>query len=209
MLMILQEFIDRGWLEPCHSKWASPCFVIPKMVAGEWRFIVDYRCLNSKTKHGGSALPLIEDMLQKQLRRTIFTVISVKHCYHQMPFAHESPTCTAMSTPLGPILCNVMPMGVANANAASQRMLEYLLEPVPDCADPLVDDVINASGDPSLSYDELMQAHERDVTRVLDLVNGHKLTGSSDKAMTAVSEVVKWTHNPAPQVKTVLTHCVH
>ena len=22
---ILREFINRGWLEPCHSKWASPC----------------------------------------------------------------------------------------------------------------------------------------------------------------------------------------
>ena len=75
-----------------------------------------------------------------------------------------------------------MPMGVTNGNAAFQRMLENLLEPVRDCADPFVDDVIIASGDPSMSYEELLEAHERDVTRVLDLLVRHKLTGSSDKA---------------------------
>ena len=81
-------------------------------------------------------------------------------------------------------------MGVTNGNAAFQRMLENLLEPVRDCADPFVDDVIIASGDPSMSYEELLEAHERDVTRVLDLLVRHKLTGSSDKATIAVSDVV-------------------
>ena len=41
-----------------------------------------------------------------------------------------------------------------------------------------------------MSYEELLEAHERDVTRVLDLLVRHKLTGSSDKATIAVSEVV-------------------
>ena len=35
MEKILRDFIERGWLEPCHSEWASPCFVVPKKVAGE------------------------------------------------------------------------------------------------------------------------------------------------------------------------------
>ena len=41
-----------------------------------------------------------------------------------------------------------------------------------------------------MSYEELLEAHERDLTRVLDLLVRHKLTGSSDKATIAVSEVV-------------------
>ena len=57
-----------------------------------------------------------------------------------------------------------MRMGVTNGNAAFQRMLENLLEPVRNCADPFVDDVIITSGDPSMSYEELLGAHERDVT---------------------------------------------
>ena len=103
MEKILPEFIERGWLEPCHSDWASPCFVVPKKVAGEWRLVVDYRGLNAQTQHDSYTLPLIEDVLQKQHWRTIFTVIDLKHGYHQMPLAEESRACTAMSTPLGPL----------------------------------------------------------------------------------------------------------
>ena len=104
------------------------------------------------------------------MRRRIFTVIDLKHDYHQMPLAGELRVCTAMSTRLGPLQWKVMPIRVTNGNAALQRMLENLLEPVHDCADPFVKDVIIASENPCLSYDELLQAHERDVTRVLDLL---------------------------------------
>ena len=103
MEKILPESIERGWLEPCHSEWASPCFVVPKKVAGEWRLVVDYRGPNAQTQHDSYTLPLIEDMLQKQHRWRIFTVIDLKHGYHQMPLAEESRACTAMSTPLGPL----------------------------------------------------------------------------------------------------------
>ena len=89
MEKILREFIERGWLEPCHSEWASQCFVVPKKVAGEWRLVVDYRGLNAQTQHDSYTLPLIEDMLQKQHRRRIFTVIDLKHGYHQMPLCNR------------------------------------------------------------------------------------------------------------------------
>ena len=117
-------------------------------------------------------------------------MIDLKHGYHQMPLAEESPACTAMSTSLGPVQWKVTPMNVTNGNAAFQRMLDCLLEPVRDCADPFVDDVIITPGDPSMNYEELLEAHERDVTRVLDLLVRHKLKGSSDKATIAVSAVV-------------------
>ena len=85
-------------------------------------------------------------------------MINLKHGYHQMPLADESHACTAMSTRLGPLQWKVKPMGFMNGNAAFQKMLEDLLQPVRDCADPFVDDVIIASGDPSMSYDELLEA---------------------------------------------------
>ena len=187
---IPQEVIDRGWLEPCHSQWASPCIVIPKKVAGEWRLVIDYRGLNVRAEHNSYILPLIKDMLQKGLRRRIFKMIDLKHVYQQIPFAQESRACTATGTPFGPLEWKVMPMGVTNGNAAFQLMLENLLEPVRDCADPFVDVVIIASGDPSLSYNELLEAHEREVTRGLDVLLGHELTGSSDKTTFAVGDVV-------------------
>ena len=152
--------------------------------------MVNYRGLNAQTQHDSYKLPLIQDMLQNQFRRRIFTVIDLEHGYHKLPLADESRTCTAMSTPIGPLQWKVTPMGVTYGNAAFQRMLENLLEPVRDCADPFVDDVIIASGDPSMSYDQLLEAQEKEVTRMLDLLVRHKLTDSSDKSTIGVSEVV-------------------
>ena len=117
-------------------------------------------------------------------------VIDQKHGYHEMPLANESRARTVRSTPMGPLWWSVMSMGVTNCNAAFQWMLENLVDRVCDCADPFVDNVIIASGERSMSYDELMQAHERDVGRAPDLLVRHKLTGSRDKATVAGSEVV-------------------
>ena len=105
---------------------------MPNKVAGEWRHLVNYSGLNAEMQHDCYTLRLIEDMLQNQFTRSIFTLINVKHDKHQMPLANESRVCTVMSTHLGRLQWKVMPMGVSNGNAAFQRMLEKLLHPVRD-----------------------------------------------------------------------------
>ena len=55
---------------------------------------------------------------------------------------------------------------------------------------PFIDDQITALGDPGMSYDELVEAQERNITTVLDLLVRHKITGTNDTATIAVSEVI-------------------
>ena len=86
-------------------------------------------------------------------------MLDLKHGYHQMPLHRDSRPCTAMSTPLGPMQWKVVPMGAKNGNAAFQRMMEDLLGPVRDCADPFVDDIIIGSGTEDMTEDELIEAH--------------------------------------------------
>ena len=146
MKKLLAEFIERGWIEPSDSEWASPAFIVRKKEKGEWRLVVDYRGLNKQTEHDSHSLPLIDTILQKQQKKRIFTVLDLKHGHHQMPLHPDSRPCTAMSTPLGPMQWNVVPMGAKNGNAAFQRMMEDLLGPVGDCVHPFVDDIIIQSG---------------------------------------------------------------
>ena len=127
MINILKEFIEPGWIEPCSSEWASPCFVLSKRVTGEWRLVVDYGDLNSESQHDTYCLPLIDKLLQKQQRRRIFSVPDLKHGYGQMPLAKSSQDAIAMSTPLGLMRWKVMPIGVQNGNAQFRRMTEDLL----------------------------------------------------------------------------------
>ena len=129
MKKLLAEFIERGWIEPSDSEWASTDFIVPRKEKGKWRLVVDYRDLNEQTGHDPYSLPLIDTILQKQQKKRIFTVLDLKHGYHQMPLHPDSRPCTVMSTPLGPMQRKVVPMGAKNGNAAFQRMMEDLLGP--------------------------------------------------------------------------------
>ena len=63
MIKILKDVIEPGSIEPCSSEWASPCFVVPKKVAGECRLVVDYRDLSSECQHDAYSPLLIEILL--------------------------------------------------------------------------------------------------------------------------------------------------
>ena len=167
----------------------SPAFIVPKKEKGEWRLVVDYRGLNEQTEHDSYSLPLIDSILQKQQKKRIFTVLDLKHGYHQMPLHPDSRPCTAMSTPLGPMQWKVVPMGAKNGNAAFQRMMEDLLGPVRDCANPFADDIIIGSGTENMTEDELIDAHEKDLRRVLSELDKHNMVCKPTKASLFVKEV--------------------
>ena len=187
MRTLLAEFIERGWIEPSDSEWASPAFIVPKKEKGEWRLVVDYRGFNEQTEHDSYSLPLIDTILQKQQKKRIFTVLDLKHGYHQMPLHPDSRPCTAMSTPLGPMQWKVVPMGAKNGNAALQRMMEDLLGPVRN--DPFVDDNIIRSGTEDMTEDELIEAHEKDLRPVLSELDKHNMVCKPTKASLFVKEV--------------------
>ena len=94
MKKLLAEFIGRGRIEHSDSEWASPAFIVPRKEKGEWKLVVDYRGLNEQTEHDSYSLPLIDTILQKQQKKRIFTVLDLKHGYHQMPLHPDSRPCT-------------------------------------------------------------------------------------------------------------------
>ena len=152
---------------------------MPKKEKGECRLVVDYRGLNEQTERDSYSLPLMDSILQKQQKKRIFTVLDLKHRYHQMPLHPDSRPCTAMSTPLGPMQWKVVPMGAKNGNATFQRMMEDLLGPVRDCADPFVDDIIIGSGTENMTGDELIEAqHGVQAHQSLTLREGSGVCGS-------------------------------
>ena len=176
---ILEDYIKRGWLEPSFSEWGSPCFVVPKKTPGEWRLVVDYRSLNEVTLHDSYELPLIADLLQKQCKKRLFTVLDMKKGYHQMPLDPKSRPYTAMTSHVGLLQWRVMPMGAKNGNAAFQRMMTWILRDCP-FAWAFVDDVIIASeGD---SEERLIENHIKEVGEVLRKFREYGLVCDLSKA---------------------------
>ena len=142
------------------------------------------------SEHDSYSLPLIDTILQKQARKRIFTVLDLKHGYHQMPLLEESRVCTAVSTPLRPMHWKMVPMGAKNGNAVFQPTMEDLLGPVRECADPFVDDIIIGPGTEDMSEDELIKAPEKDLRRVLDVLDRHQIGCKPTKASLVVKAVV-------------------
>ena len=178
---------ERGWLEPSTSEWSSPPFPVPKPTPGEWRMVVDFRWLNECTKADEYPLPLIEDLLEKQSKYRIFTVLDMKHGFHQMPLRKEDRHLTSMPTPLGTLQWTVMPMGIKTGPPQFQRMMDWVLRDI-DCASVYIDDVIiGSNGD---TEEELLANHERDVERVLQRFKEQQLVcGSAKSSHIAVRSV--------------------
>ena len=166
MIKILKEFIKRGWTELCLSEWASPCIFVPIKVAGDCRLALDYPDLNSEFQHDAYYLLLIDNLLQKQQGKRIFSVLDLKHGYARMPLAKSLQDATGMSDPLRLMRCKVMPMGLKNDNAQFQRMTEDLLRDL-NCVDRFVDDIIFSSGTPEMTDDELIEVQFIDLCKVL------------------------------------------
>ena len=141
-----------------------------------------------RTKQALLVLVLVLDsILQKQQKKRIFTVLDLKHGYHQMLLHEDCRPCTATSTPLGPLQWNEVPMGAKNGNAAFQCIMEDLLQAV--CADLFVDSSIIGWVTEDMTGEKLIEAHEKDFTRGLRVLDRHSMVCQPTKASPSVREV--------------------
>ena len=113
--------------------------------------------MNSTTKKDSYGIPPMNNILQDQVQKGVFSGPDLKHGYHQMKLAEQSQDWMTMSGPFGTYKWLVMPMGVKNGNAAFQRLLNDVLKDWRNFARPFVDDVIVISGGPT--YEEAVQNH--------------------------------------------------
>ena len=104
--------------------------------------VVVMRGPNSQTKRVNFPLPRIEDLLPKQGKCQIFSVLDVKMAFHQKPLHPESWHITCCHTHQGFFQLRVNVMGLTNASQQFQQLMEDRLQPERDVADPYIDDII-------------------------------------------------------------------
>ena len=183
---LTDEIIRDGKIEPGVSPWSSPSFPVPKKKPGEYRLVEDFRRLNDNTVDDAHPLPRIDDILQKQGNYKIWSVLDLKDGYHQMPMKVEHRPYTCMSTPRGSFQWKVLVMGLKNGNAMFQRMMEWVLRNL-EKTDPYVDDII--VGSTGETEQELMENHEKDLRRLLEVLTEAKLVVDPKKANMFMKEV--------------------
>ena len=188
---ILRDIIQRnlrefGWLEACMtSEWCCAPFTVPKPPPADqnsidgWRMVVDFRNLNAETKADSHPLPLIEEEIVKRAKGKLFSVLDLRHGFHQMPLAKSSRPLTCMCSPVGPVQWTVMPMGLKNAPSFFQRMLEEILfsehPELREFVSVYIDDIIIATVGDGLTEQELVDLHEKQLNMVLDILDKNQL----------------------------------
>ena len=117
----------RGAIRRNFSPWASAVVLVRKKDGG-LRFCIDLRKLNNRTIKDGYSLPRIEDTLGCLHGAVWFSTPDLKSGYWQVELEEEAKPLTAFTLgPLGFRECECMPIGLTNAPASFQRLMESCL----------------------------------------------------------------------------------
>ena len=175
MTMFIAKLTSRGWIVPSQSEWAAQAFLVPKPAdptkkEKQWRLVVDYRYLNSQTKDDPFPLPLIEDLVYKQARNSLWTIFDLEDGFHQMHLAPASQELTAFVTSQGLYHWTVLPMGVKNGPAMFQRMISWILRDLPQSV-VYIDDVLIGTAEETHSISSISTLENDSYT----LLPEHKL----------------------------------
>ena len=173
MVSLVDEWVRDNKVEDGRGEWSSPAFVVAKK-GGKWRGVVDFRSLNEATIRESHPLPSIEDILVRQGRRHLFSVMDLKDAFHQVPLQKDSRPYTCTSTPRGTKQWKVVVMGLKNGVAIFQRVIEYCLEGVRDVADPYVEDIIVGT-EWQGGWEATVEQHDKDLRRVLKVMEENKM----------------------------------
>jgi hypothetical protein len=123
---IITEMILSGMIRESESPWCSPIHLVKKK-DGSLRITVDYRKLNDVTIKDSYPIPRIDDMLNKLAAAKIFTTLDLASGYYQVEMEEGSKRYTAFACDMALYEYNVMPMGLTNACATFQRLMNRIL----------------------------------------------------------------------------------
>ena len=181
----IQQEIDKmlkcGIIVPSNSPWSSPVVLLTKP-NGEFRFIVDYRRLNSITKKDSYPQPTVEELLQRLGGHSWFTKLDLKSGYYQIPIQQEDKEKTAFITQDGLYQFEVLPMGLMNAPPSFQRVMNNILGYKRwDYILVYLDDI--------LIFSDSFDAHMKHLQEIFNVLSEHHFTLNPDKCSLAKQSI--------------------
>lgn len=126
----VQNLLKADVIEESYSPWAAPVVLVRKK-NGTWHFCLDYRKLNAVTIKDSHPLPRVDDALDALSGSAWFSTMDLQHGYWQVELEEKDREKTAFTTGSGLYHFKVMPMGLTNAPATCQRLMEMVLRGLP------------------------------------------------------------------------------
>jgi hypothetical protein len=154
---------------------------------GSIRVTQDFRKLNSVTVKDAYPIPRIDSMLHKLAGAKLFTTIDLASGYYQVGLSEESKQYTAFGCEFGFYEYNVMPMGLTNACATFQRMMNKVFDGlIGQCCFVYLDDIIVFSTE--------VEDHRKHVKMIINRLREFLLRVKTKKVRAAEESVVYLSH---------------
>ncbi|KAF8748831.1 hypothetical protein RHS01_10521 [Rhizoctonia solani] len=144
----LWDKLKAGKIRPSKSSISSPVMFVPKK-DGSHRLVVDYRCLNNRTKKNVYLLPRPDDLMAQLRGAKIFTKLDLRWGYNNIWVKEGDKWKTAFRTKYSLYKSLVMTFGLTNAPAAFQHFMNKLFKDLLDVCVIiyLLDDILIYSKD--------------------------------------------------------------
>ena len=128
----IQECIDAGlvleYKDGDYPQHCSPCFLVAKPGSTAKWLVVDYGELNKKTLNHSGSIPNMESTLEKIASCRYKTKMDKMSGFWQVDLTPNAQELLAFITPQGRVFkWKVMPLGVANAPALFQELMNKIL----------------------------------------------------------------------------------
>lgn len=127
----IQKNESKGWIRKSQSPAASPAMFVPKK-GGKLRMVIDFRRLNNITIKNRYPLPNIEEMKDRLEGAKWFTKVDLRDAFYAVRMAEGEEWKTAFRTRYGLYEFLVMPMGLTNAPATCQQVVNDALRDLLD-----------------------------------------------------------------------------
>lgn len=122
----VKTMLEADIIEAATGPWASPV-VLAKKKDGTYRFCVDYRMLNERTRKDAYPLPKISDCFDSLAGAQWFCTLDLAAGYWQVEMEEADKPKTAFCTRSGLYQYKVMSFGLCNAPATFERLMENVL----------------------------------------------------------------------------------
>ena len=124
--LFCDEMVSQGWIQPSKSEWCSPVLILKKSNGG-WRFLVDLRGVNARTKPISYYMPDMHECWQRLRNAKILSTCDLDRGYWQLNLDKQSRMKTAFATPYGNFEYKVVPMGLISSAHYFQQALEGIM----------------------------------------------------------------------------------
>jgi hypothetical protein len=173
----VREMLQQGLISTSTSPFASLVPLVQKK-DGTWCFCVNYRHLNSITIKNKFLMPLVDEILDELGGAMWFSKLDFKARFHQVRMKPEDEYKTTFKTHQSYYQFKVMPLGLSNAPATFQCIMNSILE-------PFLRKFVIVVMDNILVYSSSMQDHVQHIKEVFTLLRLHKFYVKQSKCVFA------------------------